>query len=182
MSGVETEVFLAGGYALFLVALAAGLDLMARVSHRRANRYRTAGFRFHPGLDVWECPEGEHLQRVDTDHERRTVHYRARAHVCNSCPSKDDCTDSSLGREIAQPLDPWPHSDVGRFHRGLAVVLVVLAGLILFLVALRNHSPTDMLALGLPAAVTAIAGPRLVAGFLATPSRFPGDVPSGIGG
>ena len=173
MSGVEAEVFLAGGYAMFLVALAAGLDLMGRASRQRAHRHRTAGFRFHPGLDAWECPEGEHLRRVDVDHDRRIVRYRARAQVCNGCPAKDGCTDSVLGREIAQPIDPWPHSDVGHFHRGLSVVLVVLAALILGVEALRNHAPTDLLALALPAAVTAVAGPRLVADFVATPSRFP---------
>jgi hypothetical protein len=173
VSGVDAEVFLAGGYAVFLVAIAAGLDLMGRVSHQRTHRYRTAGFRFHPGLDAWECPEGEHLRRVDIDHDRRIVRYRARAHVCNACPAKDGCTDSALGREIAQPIDPWPHSDVGRFHRGLSVVLVALAALILSVEALRHHAPTELLALALPTAVTAIAGPRLLADFLATPSRFP---------
>ncbi len=75
-------------------------------------------------------------------------------------------------------MDPWPHSDVGRFHRALAVVLVALAALILCVAALRNHARADLLALALPAAVTAIAGPRLVADFIATPSRFPGASPS----
>lgn len=178
MSDPQPEVLLAGGYALFLVAVAAGLDLIARVSHRRALRYRTAGFRYHPHLDAWECPEGEHLPRVETDHDRRIARYRARAHVCNGCHAKEDCTDSALGREIAQPVDPWPHSDVGRFHRALSIVLVALAALILSVEALRNHAPVDLLALALPAAVMAIAGPRLVADFIATPSRFPGANPS----
>ena len=93
--------------------------------------------------------------------------------MCNGCPAKGDCTDSDAGREIARPLDPWPHSEVGRFHRALSVVLVALAALILCVEALRNHAPADLLALALPAAITAIAGPRLVADFIATPSRFP---------
>ena len=37
------------------------------------------------------------------------------------------CTDSDRGREIVRPLDPWPHSEAGRFHRGLALMLVALA-------------------------------------------------------
>jgi hypothetical protein len=174
MSDVGAEVVLAGAYALFLVAVAAGLDLMARLSHERSHRYRTAAFRYHPHLDAWECPEGEHLPRVETDHRQRVARYRARAHVCNGCAVKDDCTDSFEGREIAQPLDPWPHSDVGRFHRALAVVLVTLAALILCVEVVRHHAPGDLAVLALPAAVTLIAGPRLVAGFVATPSRFPG--------
>ena len=178
MSELQPEVLLAGGYALFLVVAAAGLDLIARLSHQRSHRYRTAGFRYDAHLDAWECPEGEHLPRVETDHQRRIARYRARAHVCNDCPAKADCTDSSRGREIAQPIDPWPHSDVGRFHRALSVVLVALAALILCVEALRNHAPADLVVLALPAAVTAIAGPRLVADFIATPSRFPGTSPS----
>jgi hypothetical protein len=146
---------------------------MAQVSHRRSQRYRTAGFRFHAHLDAWECPEGEHLHRAETDHQRRVARYRARAHVCNGCRVKGDCTDSFEGREIAQPLDPWPHSDVGRFHRALSVALVALAAVILCVEVARNHAPAELLALALPAAVTAIAGPRLLGDFMAHPSRFP---------
>jgi hypothetical protein len=175
MSDVGAEVVLAGAYALFLVAVAAGLDLMARLSHERSHRYRTAAFQYHLHLDAWECPEGEYLPRVETDHQQRLARYRARAHVCNGCRVKDDCTDSYAGREIALPIDPWPHSDVGRFHRALAVVLVVLAGLVLCVEVLRHHAPADLAALALPAALTMIVGPRLVAGFIATPSRFPDD-------
>ena len=115
MNDVGAEVVLAGAYALFLVAVAGGLDLMARMSHERSHRYRTATFQYHPHLDAWECPEGEQLPRVETDHQRRIARYRARAHVCNGCRVKDECTDSFEGREIALPIDPWPHSDDGRF-------------------------------------------------------------------
>jgi hypothetical protein len=179
MSEVEPEVLLAGGYALFLVAVAVGLDLMAQASHVRSRRYLTAGFHYHAHLDAWECSEGEHLRRVDTDHQQRVARYRARAHVCNGCSAKADCTDSSVGREIADPIDPWPHSDVGRFHRALSVVLVALAALILCVEVVRNHAPGDLIALALPVAVTAIVGPRLAADFIATPSRFPGASPTG---
>ena len=174
MSEIEPEVLLAGGYAVFLVAVAVGLDLTARMSHSRSHRYRTAGFSYHPHLDAWECPEGEHLPRVETDHDRRLARYRARAHVCNGCRAKDDCTDSFVGREITQPIDSWPHSDVGRFHRGISVMLVTLAGVVLSVEVMRHHAPADLLALAAPAAIIAIAGPRLVADFVATPSRFPG--------
>ena len=54
-------------------------------------------------------PEGEHLWPHEFDHERRLMRYRAKAHVCNGCPRKADCTDSDEGREIVRPLDRWPH-------------------------------------------------------------------------
>ena len=42
------------------------------------------------------------------------------------CPRKDACTDSDRGREIVRPLDPWPHSEAGRFHRAIALLMVAL--------------------------------------------------------
>jgi hypothetical protein len=58
------------------------------------------------------------------------VRYRAEAHVCNPCPHKPTCTDSDRGRVIVRPLDPWPHSEAGCFQRGIALLLVGLALLI----------------------------------------------------
>ncbi len=43
--------------------------------------------------------------------------------MCNTCPVKDACTVSHHGREVTRQLDPWPHSDSGRFHRGSALAV-----------------------------------------------------------
>ena len=107
------------------------LEWLSAHTHRRSLRYRTAGFTYHEQHDHWECPEGEHLWPHEFDRERRLVRYRAKAHVCNGCPRKDACTDSDRGREIVRPLDPWPHSEAGRFHRGLSLMLVALALLVI---------------------------------------------------
>jgi hypothetical protein len=66
-------------------------------------------------VDTWVCPEGERLHRTETDLRMRLVRYRARAHICNACRLKDGCTDSDSGRAIARAIDPWPHSEAGRF-------------------------------------------------------------------
>ena len=58
MSPPATEASLAAGYAGFLLLAGLGLDLVARHSHQRSMRYRTAGFRFQPDLDAWVCPKG----------------------------------------------------------------------------------------------------------------------------
>jgi hypothetical protein len=68
---LDSEAILLGGYALFLLGAATTLDLLARHSHRRSERYRTAGFRYHEHLDAWECPEGQHLWPHEYDRERR---------------------------------------------------------------------------------------------------------------
>ena len=76
------------------------------------------------------------------------MRYRAKAHICNGCPRKEACTDSDHGREIVRPLDPWPHSEAGRFHRGLSLVLVALALLVLVAAGVRNHEPAEAALLG----------------------------------
>ena len=167
------EALLIAAYALFLLLTAAGVDALARHSHRRSERYRTAGFAFRAELDAWECPEGELLRRIDTDHERRLVRYRARAAVCNACPAKADCTDSDEGRELAASLDPWPHSEAGRFHRGICVVLAVLAALLTAVGLIRSGAGTDAALLAVTfVAALAVTG-RMLASFRRTPSGFP---------
>lgn len=177
MSGVGTEALLAAGYATFLTVAALGVDLIARHAHQRSDRYRTAGFQFHEHLDIWVCPEGERLHRVETDHDLRLARYRAEARICNSCRLKEACTDSDVGREIARPLDAWPHSEAGRFHRGLALVLVALAGLVIAVGAGLDHGPADLAALGVALALTVGVGTFLLVDFRESPARFPTAAP-----
>lgn len=174
MSPPGTEALLAAAYACFLILAGLGLDLVARHSHNRSTRYRTAGFRYASDLDAWICSEGQHLQRVETDHERRLVRYRGKARVCNNCPVKADCTESDQGREIAQALDPWPHSEAGRFHRGISLALLGLAGLIVAVALVRNHAPSDLVLLGTLAVAVLVGAVRMLEAFRRTPSGFPG--------
>lgn len=158
---VRTEAVLAAGYALFLLASALALDLLARHANRRSHRFRTAGFVYHEHLDLWECPEGEHLRRVEDDHELRLVRYRARAHICNACRVKESCTDSDEGREIVRSLEEWSRSEAGRFHRAISLALLSLAGLIVAVAAARNHHPDELLTFGALAALITVLGLRL---------------------
>jgi hypothetical protein len=175
---VSAEVVLACGYAAFLVAGAFVLEWLSAHTHRRALRFRTAGFAYLPEHDHWVCPEGEQLWPHDFDREKRLVRYRARAHVCNACPSKSRCTDSDHGREVVRPLDPWPHSEAGRFHRVIAVLLVSLAGLVLVAEGVRHHSAVEAaLLLGLLVAV-GLAARWLLHDLRLHPANFPAPTPS----
>jgi Transposase DDE domain len=158
VSGLDAEALVLGGYALFLLGSAAAIDLLARHSHRRAESYRTAGFEYHGHLDAWVCPEGEHLWPEEHDRERRLVRYRARPQVCNACPRKRACTDSDEGREVVRFLDNWPRLEAGRFHRGLAATLVVLAALLAVTALVRHHEPLEVGALTAVLGATAIVG------------------------
>lgn len=175
---VHIEVVLIAGYAVFLLACAAGLDLLARHAHQRSERYRTMGFAYHPGHDYWVCPEDQQLWPHEFDHERRLVRYRAKPSICNACPTKHRCTASQDGREITRPLDPWPHSEAGRFHRGIALVLVALAGFILVVEVFRHHQPAELALLGMLGALVGAVGWWLTGHFRRTPTNFPEPAPT----
>jgi hypothetical protein len=118
-------------------------------------------------------PEGQHLWLHSYDHERRLARYRANRHACNRCPVKGRCTDSDDGREITRPLDPWPHSEAGHFHRAIALVPVCLALVILPIEACRHPTLPDLGALAISAIVVGAAGRRLIADLRASPANFP---------
>ena len=170
---MSPEVLLAAGYAGVLVVGAFVLEWLSAHTHRRSLRYRTAGFRYDATHDLWECPEGQHLWPHEFDHERRLVRYRAKAHICNGCPRKDACTDSDRGREIVRPLDPWPHSEAGRFHRGLSLLMVVLGAILLLVGIARHHRPAEAALLLGVTAVTALAARWLLRDLRAHPANFP---------
>ncbi len=175
---MSAETLLAAGYSLALLISAGMLEWLSAHTHRRSLRYRTAGFDYQADHDVWVCPENEHLWPHEFDHERRLVRYRARAHVCNRCPLKERCTDSDHGREIVRPVDPWPHSEAGRFHRMIAVMLVLLAGLVAAVALARNHAAAEAgLLVGLLASC-ALVTRLLVRDLRAHPANFPEPSPS----
>lgn len=168
-----TEAILATAYVAFLVAIAGGLDVLARHSHLRSGQYRTLGFNFREDLDVWECPEGEYLRRLHLDESKRIVRYRARAAACNACPVKHQCTDSDDGREIVRPLDPWPHSEAGRFHRGICVALAALGAVVALLGLVRANTLGEAILLSCAFGLASLVAIRLFGAFRRTPNGFP---------
>jgi hypothetical protein len=169
------EVALCSAYALFLLCVAAILEKLAEHSRRRADQYELAGFRYHAGFDRWECPEGNHLHRIETDPGRRSVRYRASAHHCNACKCKQDCTDSDTGREIHQDLDLWVRTGLSQFHRGLSLVLITLAALLLAVEVIRYRGTIAITLLGTLLFVSACFAFRLIRGTQEreSPSRLP---------
>ena len=155
--GISIETLLAIGYAVFLIIVAAGAELLAQRSFRRAEPLELGGFHYHRSLDQWECPMGQKLFRSEADYQLRIVRYRAPAHVCNACSLKRDCTESDQGREIERPTGAWLHSEVRRFHRGASLALRLLAALILGIAAVRQVQPSDRFVLLGALAVLAFA-------------------------
>jgi hypothetical protein len=174
----SAPVLLASGYAVALLVGALTLDLLAQHTHRRSERFRTAGFRYHPQHDAWICPQDQYLWPYEYDAERRLIRYRAKPSVCNACPVKSGCTGSNDGREMIRPLDAWPHSEAGRFHRGLALVLVVLAGLFVLTAIVAARSVVDATVLVFVFTLVGLVGWRLTAHFRQTPANFPAVRPA----
>lgn len=170
---VSPEVVLFSGYSVLLLLVACSLDRLARHSHARSERYRTAGFRYHPDHDAWVCPQDQMLWPSMYDEQQRLMRYRAKPSVCNACPVKSDCTTSPLGREITRPTEPWPHSEAARFHRGLVLVLIGLAGLLLVVMAVRHQQAGDLAVIAVPLAACAVLAHRFTDHFRRTPAGFP---------
>ena len=169
MKEYHVEPLLAGGYAILLVLVALFLEWLARHSQKRSDRYDTAGFRFHHDRDAWECPQGARLERSEIDHELRVIHYRAPADTCNRCSIKAHCTNSQRGRTISMPLDPWVRSAVARFQRGISLVLMTLAVLIVAIELFRHgHGAEGWILAGLLGGIS-LSGLNL-AGRLRDPS------------
>lgn len=166
MSGVHVEVVLAASYAIFLVGVAFILEILARHSHKRAERYRHSGFVYLQDVDVWECPASRQLRRIATDDQHRVVHYRAPADACNACSLKKDCTDSNDGRLLKRHLDSWVESELRRFHRGISLVLLFLATLILVAEIVRHGEPRELLFVVCLLVPVGLAETQLVASFL----------------
>ena len=144
---LHVEVVLALSYALFLAAVALLLEFLARHSHKRTERYGNSGFIYFRELDYWECPAGQQLVQLTTDHRRRVSLYQAPANACNSCSLKLNCTDSNSGRLLERRLDAWIKSELRRFHRGISLALLLLATVILVAETFRYAHPHDREAL-----------------------------------
>ncbi|KUL41692.1 transposase [Actinoplanes awajinensis] len=170
---VDSEVLLFAGYATVLLVIACALDRLAAHSHARADRYRTAGFRYHPQHDAWVCPQDQMLWPMTYDMRHHLMRYRAKPSVCNACPVKKDCTTSPHGREITLHTQPWPHSEAARFHRGIVLVLIGLAALLLIATGVRNTGWGDLAVIAAPLAAAGLLAFRFTGHFRRTPSGFP---------
>jgi hypothetical protein len=172
------EAGLLTGYASFVLVVAFALDRVAKHSHDRTDRYRTAGFRYHPQHDVWVCPQDQMLWPEAYDEQLQLMRYRAKPSVCNACPVKHDCTTSPHGREVTRSTQPWPQSEAARFHRGIVLVLTGLAALLLVVSVIRHHEPADLLLIALPLIATGWLAHQFTEHFRRTPAAFPTATPA----
>ncbi len=98
--------------------------------------------------------------------------------ICGRCPSKDSCSPTPGPREITRPVDPWPYSDAGRFHRGVGLVIACVGVFIPVLLMVAFHAAGDLIVLGTTTVVVIVAGVLPLARHLwSTPDNAPAHLP-----
>ena len=76
IAGVSLMVWLSSVYALGLVAVGWGFDILAKRTSQRFVASRTFGFTYHESNDAWLCPEDQWLWPVAFDTDNRVMRYR----------------------------------------------------------------------------------------------------------
>ncbi|MCV7194304.1 hypothetical protein [Mycolicibacterium brumae] len=173
MTDVDVAVWLVAGYALLLVAIAWGFDAMAKRASSHASRWQSGEFSYHADHDAWRCPQDQWLWPTSFDPGNRVMRYRAKPTVCNACPVKSTCTTSAHGREMSRQVDEWPHSEAGRFHRGIACVIAGLGMLLIVGQGIAKHTPGDLMVLGAALLITLAAAAPLYRHLVHTPAHAP---------
>jgi len=158
------EATLAAAYALFLVLVVLGLEELARVAARRARQYQTTGFVYHRHLDAWRCPADQWLRLHATDEARRVSRYRAPAAACRVCHLREQCGPAETGREVERPWGAWLESELGRFQRGISLVILGLAAVVLMIEMMRYRSDGARLLMAGALALVVGVGCRLAPG------------------
>jgi len=175
IAGVSFLVWLACVYALGLVAVGWGFDILAKRTSQRMVAARTFGFTYHEESDAWLCPKDQWLWATAFDSDNRVMRYRAKPSVCNTCPMKDSCTVSANGRELTREVDEWPYSESGRFHRGLAVAVSLLGVVVMIGAAIVWHSPLELLVEAAAVVVVLSLTYPLAIKLMRSPANFEGD-------
>ena len=176
MRDIVVCVWLASSYSGCLVLCAYGLDVMAKRTAALSTGWQCGAFRYQADHDAWICPQDQWLWPQSFDPHNRVMRYRAKPSACNACPVKATCTTSESGREVSRHVDPWPYSEAGRFHRGIACAVTVLA----VLVPLANvvgRSGAQAAVLLVVAAAAVVTSWPLWQHLRETPTGFPEHVP-----
>ncbi|HNI71456.1 MAG TPA: hypothetical protein PKX56_06140 [Marmoricola sp.] len=124
---MDPLIAMIGGYSLCLLAIAWAVDVLGMRSAHKSAQWRTGNFLYHEDQDAWQCHEDQWLWPASFDPEKRVIRYEGQHAICGRCPAKDECSPTPGPREITRQLDPWPHSEAGRFHRGISLVIAIIA-------------------------------------------------------
>ena len=178
MDSPDLSVWLIAVYALIMLAAAWAVDVLGSRSARHSMSWRHSDFMYHDDVDGWRCHEDQWLWPTAFDPDKRVIRYEGAHAICGRCPSKDSCSPTPGPREITRPVDPWPYSDAGRFHRGVGLVIACVGVFIPVLLMVAFHATGDLIVLGTTTVVVIVAGVLPLARHLwNTPDNAPAHLP-----
>ena len=178
MGAPDLNVWLVAVYALIMLAVAWVVDVLGSRSARHSMSWRHADFVYHDDVDGWRCHEDQWLWPTAFDPDKRVIRYEGAHAICGRCPSKDSCSPTPGPREITRPVDPWPYSDAGRFHRGVGLVIACVGVFIPLLLMVAFHATGELIVLGTTTVIVIVTGVLPLARHLrSTPDNAPAHLP-----
>lgn len=178
MASPDVSVWLIAAYALAVLGAAWSVDVLGSRSARRSMSWRHCEFIYHDDVDGWRCHEDQWLWPAAFDPDKRVIRYEGAHAICGRCPSKSTCSPTPGPREITRPVDPWPYSEAGRFHRGVALVIACVGVFIPLLLSAVLHGAGDLIVLGTTAVIVIVTGVLPLARHLwSTPDNAPAHLP-----
>lgn len=126
-SPLDLGLLLLLAYLVILWVGGGALEFLARAHFHRAQIHANAGFSYDVELDRYECPQGELLTLDTFDDRNKLAIYKAPASSCNECVLKSFCTPHDEGRHVYRTLGEFHETDIGRFHRVLSLIILMVA-------------------------------------------------------
>jgi hypothetical protein len=173
MESPSVTVLLVSAYAALLLVVAWAFDHLGRKSSQRSAEWRTGNFVYHEDQDAWRCHEDQWLWPASFDPDKRVIRYQGQHAICGRCPAKEECSPTPGPRELTRQLDPWPHSEAGRFHRGISLAVAVVAIFLSTSMLLGAEVAADYVVLAATIFVAVVATVPLARHLWDTPSNFP---------
>lgn len=174
MGSPSTNAIFVCGYAVVLLVIAVAFDRLGARSAIRSAAWRTGNFLYHDDADAWKCHEDQWLWPASFDPDKRVVRYVGQHAICGRCPAKAECSPTPGPREITRQVDPWPHSEAGRFHRGVSLAVAAVALMMVVVTLLvASTGPADVVLLLSALALVLAVGIPLARHLWNTPDGFP---------
>lgn len=174
MSAPSTAVVLVCAYAVCLLVVAVLFDRLGARSALRSAAWRTGNFVYHDDADAWKCHEDQWLWPASFDPDKRVIRYAGQHAICGRCPAKPECSPTPGPRELTRQVDPWPHSEAGRFHRGVSLAIGAVALMMVLAMLLFGATDTaDVILLLAALALVVAVGIPLARHLWDTPDGFP---------
>jgi hypothetical protein len=171
------EIFLVCGYAGLLIGVAWLLDVLGQRSARRSRQWKETNFVFHEDNGAWKCHEDHWLWPASFDPEKRVIRYRGQHEICGRCPVKDACAPGVDAREITAPVDPWPYSEAGMFHRGMSLCILAAAFVLPAAMLIAARSVAEYVTLTATLVVVALAAWPMARSLRNKPVSIPDEIP-----